>query len=188
MIKYINLTALLLIVSCSVGSIKRYQPDFTTTRQTSKLQESFNVGNISISEHDFKEYNEYVVTKELLNVNYLQCRMTTFYMPYSMNVKSFIQNSLVRELDSAYKYDQKSKKTINLNIQKINLNSTIGAWEIQVKYKINSKEYLIKTKTQFVSAFSAQAACISASDSFEHALADNFVTLFKSLPQIDNSK
>lgn len=163
----------LLLSSCSVMAVKKYNPNFKTTR---KVENSIApVGDIVVKGT--------ATTEDSLNSNSMSCRLATFEMPANSTLRGYIKSAVADELDAAKKLSDSGEK-LQIVVNEFVSDTAgfdTGVWTIDMNYQLGKKLVNVKTETRFTSAFFAQTACTNTATALEDALRENFEEFFKKI-------
>ncbi|MBC7712107.1 MAG: hypothetical protein H7177_02140 [Rhizobacter sp.] len=173
-------TMLITLASCATGGPKlgtgmgfgTHKPPLDNTLVINKRDGLFRIGSVKA---------ENTAMDKVLNGNLMPCNSTTFSMPRSNTVGSFMREVFENEISTAKKYSVNGT-SINVNVKSIvgdqsKLNS--GSWKIIIDYTEDDKTMTVETTTTYESKASMFSGCTNTADVFEEALADNLVSYFK---------
>lgn len=174
-LKFVVLAVLSLTLgACSVLTVKEYNPNFKTTRELEKSNQSFSSIEIITSKSD---------VEKVLGGSTWSCRLAKFDMPHNKTVKKYIEKALTDELEAARKLSSNKQKLV-VTINDIVSDSSgigTGTWTLDFNYSYESKSIPVKTTTPFNSAFTGTAACRNTAMAFEDAIRDNFSNFVQKL-------
>jgi hypothetical protein len=159
--------------ACSVTSIKKYNPNFKTTREVEKLKSS-------VSEVDVLPSQE---KSNILNQTSLSCRATTFQLPTGMTLKNYLQEALTDELDAAHKL-QSNGSILKVVVHELNSDTAgfnTGTWSLDFEYFVGKNRTRIRSNTAFESAFMGDTACRNTATALEEAVRENFSAYFQKI-------
>lgn len=168
------------LVSCAssgpkLGSgmgMNPHKPNLDNTLVINKRDGEFRVGTLKASSTEMDK---------ILNGNLMNCNSTTFSMPRSNTVGSFIREVFENELSTAKKYSTNGN-AINVVIKSLTGATSklnVGTWTVIADYTEDDKTMTVETVTSYESKVSMLTSCSNTANVFEEAVADNFVEYFK---------
>lgn len=182
LLKLIYPLSLFFLASCSVGTLKSYEPSYKTTRALKEVKGSYVIRKVW--SETMIERRKGFPKKTILDRVELSCRGSSFSTPNRITLGEYIKSAFNIELDAAglIKSDDNSATSLVLKVLEIDLNTfgNSGEWIIRIVYNSDNDKREVSTVYKFDSAFSGEVACTNAKESFEAALSKNFRSYFSS--------
>lgn len=145
---------------CVSVNAKAYQPDILTVNQLkSSLKNNVSVGTVKLEQGD---------------TNKILCRLAgDVYLPDKMTYSQYIKQAFEEQLLAANKLaDKSSDKALNVDLKAVDFSTVEGSWTISANISVNDNSPIfIKSVYDFGTSFVAYAACKSAGQAFEGAVA-----------------
>ncbi len=160
-IKLLSIISIFLLVGCKDAHTPKYNISIDNIQKIKELRQK-----VSINKFEYLE-----------NKKYIKCRGNGIILPPDeKSFAKYIEQGFKSELSLAGKYDLHSNYTISVQIKNINLRTFAPSyWEINSDILINNEyKYVVNSRTEIKSFFTAQSACEEAQYKFPEVV-NNYI-------------